>query len=455
MKKRNIVILLLAASLVMLVLAWAEELPGIYLGKGAIPAGRYIGPGYCADCHDTIHEEWTGSVHSLALQDPVYRAITQHLAATASTETEKHEAEMCVKCHAPAAFGAGQLTHPSQPLTQAGAVEGNSVFCDFCHTVTGYRELQNTSFMVSPGDGEDDPGVKRGPRHEGDAGVHESAYSDLHTRSEFCAVCHEVRHIGNGTPLETAYAEWLAGPYSTGDPATTVHCQDCHLRQAPGMPATGTTARPDRPGEAAMGGPERPHVWRHFVVGANAFLPAMFGAGQERAQMAYERLQNCASLKLWSEGTWQPGQTAMLKVKVSNDGAGHSIPTGVIELRQAWLQVEVRDQGGRLVYASGEPGADGALPADTVLYHMQLGDAEGNPTINIIKADRVLHDYRIPAGGFRMESFSFAIPADSTGKYTASVKLRYRSLPAEILKLLGDSAPQIPIVDMAVAELSI
>ncbi|MHA1569499.1 MAG: hypothetical protein ACTSXZ_08510, partial [Alphaproteobacteria bacterium] len=158
------------------------------------------------------------------------------------------------------------------------------------------------------------------------------------------------------------------------------------------------------------------------------------------------------SLELNAGGAWQSGALAELKVKVINDGAGHAIPTGVIELRQAWLQVEVRDANGKLIYASGIPAADGELPADTVLYHMQLGDPEGNPTFNIIKADRVLYDYRIPAGGYQMEHFRFQIPAGANGPLQVNVKLNYRSLPAAIIKLLGESAPEIPIIEMVAAQ---
>jgi len=428
--------------------AWAETPEGLFTAKGAFDAGRFIAPDTCGECHADLYAQWHNSVHALALQDPVYQGVARRLYADTRKETERREGEMCIKCHAPAAFGGGLLTDPSQDFAAVAGPTSHGVFCDFCHAVTGQREAQNTAFYVLPGQGEADPGVKRGPRDDPAPEYHDSAYSALHTDSRFCAGCHEVRHIVYDTPLETTYQEWRDGPYSTGDPQTTVHCQDCHLRQSPGVPATGKTARPAYPGASADGGPRRPHIWRHALVGANAFLPALFGAGDERRQMALERLQNCASLSLTVARDASSGP-ARLTVRVDNDGAGHALPTGVTELRQVWLEITVLDARGNSIFSSGVAGSDGALPPDTRLYHTQLGDADGRPPTNILQADRVLYDYRIPAGGYRLETYPFSLPAAARGELTITARLLYRGLPPEILALLGEKAPDVPVIEMA------
>lgn len=448
MPVKNVIWFLAALVALGLSFAWAETSENLVVKKGSWDAARFIAPSTCGDCHVDLHAQWQNSVHALALQDPVYQGIARHLHAATEDESERGEGEMCIKCHAPAAFGGGLISDPSQDFAAVAGPTAAGVFCDFCHSVSGQRELRNAAFYVQPGKGEANPGVKRGPRWDfAPADFHQSSYSAMHEDSSFCAGCHEVRHIVYDTPLETTWQEWRDGPYSTGNSDTTVQCQDCHLRQSPGVPATGRTPRPAYPGVSADGGRERPHIWRHTLVGANAFLPALFGAGDERRQMAFERLQNCATLRVTVDRI-RPAGALRLSVRVANDGAGHAIPTGVTELRQVWLEVTIVDARGKPVFSSGVADRSGNLPPDTRLYHTQLGDAKGRPTTNILRADRVLYDYRIPAGGYRDETFFLPLPAGAADELTITARLLYRSLPPEIVELLGERAPAIPVVEM-------
>ncbi|MDP8221754.1 MAG: multiheme c-type cytochrome [Candidatus Lernaella stagnicola] len=447
---------LVAVTLVMLTatvfaVAASKNLP---VEKGAWSMERFVAPDVCGDCHSTIHGEWSTTLHAAALRDPVYQAIAKTLAAEAKTPAEKHEAELCIKCHAPLLYGAGVMTSAEQPFAMGEKKTNSHIACDFCHSVAGLNEIRNTGHLLDPGNGEEEPGNKRGPRNDGACEYHQCEFSELHTSSAFCGGCHQVRHVDYGTPLETTYTEWLAGPYSTDDPKTTVNCQDCHMRQAPGIPATGITARPDRPGNAADDGPQRPHVWRHRTVGGNVFVPPLLGDDGTAVQMATERLQHCAAIELQA-GPWTTGDVATLRVRVKNTGAGHDIPTGVTELRQVWLEIKVIDAAGKLVFVSGEESKSGFLSKDTVLYHTAMGDATGEPTFNILKADRVLFDYRIPAAGYRDEEFRFAVPKATKRPFTVTARLRYRGLPQVIINLLGDAAPPVPVVDMTTEILTV
>ena len=425
------------------------------LDVGAFRIGQFIDPSKCKDCHPMIHDEWSGSVHSLAMKDPVFMEVSKDIYARAGSQSDLAEAAACTRCHAPAAYGTGLLENPGEPIEKASDASSNSIFCDFCHSVSGIKDTKNAGQILAPGRGQDSPGDKRGPRKGETSDYHGCLYSDLHTRSRFCGACHDVRHVSRGTPFQSTYTEWMESPYYTGDDATTVRCQDCHMRQRPGVPATGSTDRPDRPGKAATDSPSRPNVWVHYQGGANTFLSAMFGDGGVRARMAEELLTHCAGLKAWNEGDWVKGGSGTLKVKVSNDGAGHSLPTGSNELRRMWIEVEVKDAEGHSIYKSGFPDEGGYLPKDAIVYGVQFGDADGNPTIDQLKADRVLWDYRISPKGYRLESFAVPIPKKGPDDLTVVVRLKYRGLPQKLLDWLDKKAPKVPPVEMASASLKV
>jgi len=212
-------------------------------------------------------------------------------------------------------------------------------------------------------------------------------------------LCHNVSHTANHLPIEATYDEWKDSPYNTGDPGTTVTCQDCHMRQRPGIPATGKTERPDNPGQGADNGPERKHIWTHYFVGANAVMTKDHGS-EVHSKMAVERLRHAADLEIVKRSSRQKDGLARVGVKVTNSGAGHYLPTGITEIRQMWLEVKITDALGRLVFWSGAMDENGTLQENSVLYYTQLGDQAGEPVVNVAKADRILHDHRIPPKGY-------------------------------------------------------
>ena len=138
---------------------------------------------------------------------------------------------------------------------------------------TPTREPQNASFIVDPGP------VKRGPYRDSDSPYHETEYSELHTKSEFCANCHNVFHPSNNFPIEDTYREWKTSVYAQAG----IQCQDCHMMPVEkAIEAARTLVRPANPGRAAMGGPQREQVFTHEFVGANAVVTELLGAKTTR-----------------------------------------------------------------------------------------------------------------------------------------------------------------------------
>lgn len=409
---------------------------------------QFIAPGTCSDCHSDIYAQWQHSMHGLAHPDPIYQKVAKFFLTGLTHPGEVAESESCVKCHTPVGVVTGFPQKTSDDWSKIPEIATRGVQCDFCHSAVGAEKMYNNGMILSPGNGEEDPGVKRGPIKDPVPEFHKAEFSEFHTGAEICGTCHNVKHVAFGTALETTYDEWKDGPYNAKDPAKRVVCQECHMRQKPGVPSTGSTPRPDNPGQASDIGPERDHVYTHYFVGANSFVPAQFG-DSDNAAMAAERLAHSATLALDTGGL----KKKVLKVTVTNTGAGHKLPTGLTNAREMWLEVTVKSkQDGRVLYASGVPDADGYLADSAVVYHTVFGDDRGKPVDNISLARKILKDRRIPPRESVTETFKLPSGTPATD-VVVSARLQYRICSQHLLDLvMGKGVLKVPVVTMAQAD---
>ena len=402
-------------------------------GEGkAIKASEFEPPEDCGECHESLYMQWRGGMHANAWNDPSYTAL-HHLA---SKETKGLTDRYCIACHTPIAVLAGEIK-PGED-SKVSEISKKGVQCDFCHTVSGSKGIGNAAAISSPGP------IKRGPFRDSESPAHQTAFSELHTRAEFCGMCHDVYHPVNGLPLEKTYTEWQEGPY----PSRGVKCQDCHM-------TAGITHFQKNPGKAALEGPDRDHIWTHTTVGVNAAMANYLGFKQH-AEDALKRLRSAASLEVLPPSQARAGNVASLKVKVTNVGAGHFLPTGLTETREMWLEVTVTGPGGEKLLESGKLDEKGEIGPEAVLYHTVFANSKGEPVgARVWEADYLLYDHRIPPLGYSLEKFSFQLPAGAKGKCQVQVKLLYRSLPQSLVnQLLGPQAPSWPVYEMARKEAS-
>ncbi len=404
---------------------------------------RFISPEVCAGCHSEIYEQWQNSMHHLSHKDPVYARAAQFLRKGLTDAGEIEEAESCVKCHTPVGNRTGFPMKVSDDLSKTPEIATLGIQCDYCHSAESITRIHNNGLVLKPGHGEDDPGVKFGPFDDAVPDFHEARYSKLHTEAEICGTCHDVKHVAFGTNLETTYTEWKNSPYHSKDPAKNIPCQGCHMYQKPGIPATGSTDRPENPGSAADGSVDRPHIFTHYFVGANSYVPGLFN-DTAKAGMAVERLQHAATLSLDTSGI----KDKTLSVTVANTGAGHSIPTGVADLRQVWLEITIKDKNNITGFQMGALDDKQALPENTIIFRVVFGDGKGNKVINLAKAREILKDNRIKAKEKVTERISLPFVPEKGSQVTA--RLLYRSMDPEILKLIpGDPFEPLPVVEMA------
>jgi len=351
-------------------------------------------------CHAALLEQWGASMHSKALDDPLYLYKLEE----ANKATDGALGAFCNTCHGPVATMSGEITD----LSGASAQSREGVACGFCHHVTGTGQpIANVSQSVQA------DGVMRAQFDDAVSPFHETAYSGFHQTAEFCGSCHNVDHPVNGLHLESTYTEWKEGPYAPEG----IVCQDCHMTPGPGV------TKP-YPGTAAAGGPQRDHIYQMTFAGGNV------GLGD--SVRAEERLQAAATIELRVPEVIETGTPAQAQVVITNSGAGHFLPTGLTEVRQMWLEVTIAGE-------EQEPTVIGTHEFGTVLE-----DADGNSPVELWEAVAFASDDRIPPKESVTDTFDFEMP--DADKVDVVATLYYRSCTEEMADAAG---VEIPTTTMA------
>ncbi len=434
-KNRTVIFIVYVISSFLLIIA-------SYSKSGHYQLSRFVKPEICSGCHEGIYNQWRYSMHSLALVDPVYKKVASYFLKGLTVKDEILEAESCPKCHTPIGYMTGLPVKTSEEKQKLPDIAVKGIQCDFCHSATGAERNYNNSIAVEPGFGEDNPGTKRGPFKDSDSEYHDSAYSKFHTESKICGTCHNVRHVVYGTKLESTYDEWLKGPYNSDDPKKRITCQGCHMYQRLGYPATGSTERPKNPGSASDFSKKREHIFTHYFVGGNGFVPSLFN-DKIRLKMAEERLKNAAELSIDASGI----KDYKLVINIKNSGAGHYLPTGLTNVRQMWLEISITDHKRRVVYRSGRTDKNGYITEGTIIYNTVFGDGKGKPVVNISKAREILSDKRIPP--MKTVSETIKLPSGRYRYINVNIKLLYRSVPQRSLdSLMGRGKVKFPVITM-------
>lgn len=392
-------------------------------GQGYLSIDQFDPPETCAACHAEIYEQWKGSMHSNAWNDPVYLALMR----AASKATKGVTDNLCIGCHTPIGLTTGESSPGGEKLSP---LSKNGVQCDFCHNISAASGIGNGSFVLTPN--KYGRSLKFGPFKDASSPYHDTTYSELHTTSELCGTCHNVTHPLNRIPIERTYDEWKDSPY----PGEGIGCQECHM-SPPGFRKN--------PGKAAIGGKEREHIYTHYFVGGNTMVTTLLGS-EKHAGHARDMLKSAAKMEIVSVKNVQPGAVATVILRVHNSGAGHKLPTGFPEGREMWVDFSVQDEKGRQLYRLGRIDGEGRLEEGTRTFKVVLGDADGNIIdVEVWKATRILHDNRILPRGYADVRFDVPIPSDAKGSLTIKADLNYHSFPQHFVDhLLGKNAPKVP-----------
>ena len=327
----------------------------------------------CGNCHKNIYQTWSNSMHAQAISDPVFKLDYLH----ALNEYGEKVREYCLTCHSPTTRYTGD-TYLKNRISREG------INCDFCHSIYAV-DLENPKdpFKVNPGS------TQYGPYQNASSPAHLSTYSELHTRSEFCAGCHQLKNNFGVLVLGT-YSEWREGPY----PEQKVHCQNCHMPKVPGMPIVDPKVKKSELNMTA-----------HEFLGGHSEI----------------NLQHAATLRTQFE---VKKSKALVTVFVTNAESGHKLPTGT-PVRKVILSVKLLDDKGKKI-------AEKEKVYQKVLLD-QKGDVLTESYKMILEASSILSDNRIAPKETRQEKFEFDLPP-GIKPFSVESTLRYQ-YPTPVLTM--------------------
>lgn len=411
--------------------------------KNPMDLDLFQGADTCGVCHPRQLDELAGSMHLASHTDPLYRA----LAELARKEAGPKVYAFCAGCHSPSGVLAGLI--PAKPDRELPAAAKAGVTCDVCHQVSAltgtasyWKEPANASFTVDQGT------VKFGNyANAAENRAHTSEKKDFLGSSEFCASCHTVIQPMNGFHIESTYDEWKAGVYAKKG----VQCQDCHMRTVDEALKVAEKVEPlPVTGKSVLSGADRP-IYRHFFVGGNANADVL-ASGKTHAQMAEARLRGAARLELKAPSQATAGKELVLDVLVHNVAAGHNIPTAVTELRRMWVELQIRDARGAVLFRN--PGLDerGDPRPGAIAFGAIAGDKSGKPTYKLWEMTQFLWKRTIEPKSFAQDTVRFVIPDHAAGPLVIEARLLYQSAPPRVAaEIMGKEAIVPKVVEMAVA----
>lgn len=406
----------------------------------------------CVKCHKKEFEEWVPSLHSISGRDLVY---DNSIEANVQIKKRHHGRELsrfCDSCHNPMEVAMGK----NNPITsvEPSDVQTEGLACVFCHTAThadpetgngavtfdlnkAYDNLSGSAILASPRD-------------------HARAFGSAKTNkllksAEFCGACHNERYYPPVTPstkvlhAQSTYDEWKNSWYAKNN----ITCQDCHMNYKPvefiGNLQKGIINKPQKYSHNFWGGN---HVLQEtslkekllFIRGG--VLPGVsvkkyFELMNKQKPITKKFLKAAAKVEIISQK--QVGDNLEVKVKVSNVGAGHNLPTGVADQKHMWLHLKAIDENNNTIFNSGESDRE----KDVVIWAERFRDKKGKIIMDHMTfktADITLTRPSIPPRG--SQTITYTIPLNGKKVKKLETKLWYRIAYQElIIKTLHRNIP--------------
>lgn len=468
--------------------------------NGAFDEATLAGSESCgtAGCHEDILAEWRVSAHRWASMDAGFQRVQEEMAKQNGPESTRY----CGGCHDPISLFAGTKNLFTEKLSSLpGYQEG--VSCLACHSVRETDVKGNAAYVMG------EPPRYLFELSSGPVGKRVSdflirAYPKEHVARlskklfktpEYCAACHkqfidqEVNKVG-WVQLQNQYDNWRKSKWNhPGDPKKTVECRECHMPLVDSKdPAAGDPLDYNRK-------PDDGRHRSHRFLASNQVMPVMMKipGGEKQAELTAQWLRGeievpeiadkwavgpAVAIRLVTPDEARPGEKVPVEVLITSNKVGHDFPTGPLDIIQSWVDIEVVDPAGTVIFHSGKVDEEHFIEPGSFLFKAEPVDREGNliDRHNLWEmvgvryrrslfpgfSDRAPFAFDCPGAHVadavepraeRREETGFTAPAGG-GELTVRAKLRYRKFDQYLLNFLfgKDAGLTSPITDLAFAE---
>jgi hypothetical protein len=397
------IVVLLACALLYRPTAWVNEFPAGYeveagrspfspslattASGGAYDERSLAGSQSCgtSGCHQQIYDEWAVSAHRWSSMDPAFQVIQEVMAKQNGPTSTRY----CGGCHDPISLFSGTKNVLTEDLSSLhGYNEG--VSCLVCHSIRETDLKGNANYQIQQ------PLKYAYEDRQGGVAKFVSdflirAYPEQHVRSyskrlfktpEYCAACHkqfideEVNDVG-WVQLQNQYDNWRKSKWNPEDqPDKVVECRECHM---PLLDSTDPAAGDDADSYRHEGdGKHRDHRF----IAANTLIPELLELPnwRQHKELTEAWLQGrrpipeiehkwasgpAVAIEIQAPDTVRVGEQVDIRVVITSNKVGHDFPTGPLDIIQSWINLEVTDEAGNVVFSSGatdeehfiEPGA--------------------------------------------------------------------------------------------------
>jgi hypothetical protein len=413
---------------------------------GAYDARTLGGSASCgrAGCHAEIYAEWQVSAHRYAAMDPAFQKVQNVMAEQNGSESTRY----CGGCHDPVSLFSGTKNIFASDLTsQAGYQEGIS--CIGCHAIKQTDVKGNAAYVIAQ---------PNRYMFELDSGAAARVVSDYLIRAypkehvaslerrlfkspQFCGACHkqfideEINRVG-WVQLQNQYDNWRKSRWNhPGDPKRTIECRECHMALTTSDdPAAGDASDYNRTPRDGM------HR-SHRFLGANQFIPSALklpGAAEHvrlterwlRGEIDVPEIASkwkrgpAVPIELRAPSSVESGRPVVLQAVLTNNKPGHDFPTGPLDIIQAWVEITVTDQAGRLVFQSGQRDSSHFIAPGSFMFKAEPVDQYGNliDRHNLWEMVGVRYRRALYPGTSDQEQFSFVCPGTVVPGTTAAMR---------------------------------
>lgn len=455
---------------------------------GTVPSSVYMGPESCAraGCHPDVFDQWEGSAHHFSsFNNQWYRKSVEYMQEVAGVQASK----WCGGCHDPAILQSGKMDTPIKEIVHTPEAQAG-LTCTACHMISAVGSSMGQGDYEITVPALHDLATSENPLlnkiHDTlvrlDPEPHRRTFLKPFFRgedsAEYCSACHKV-HLD--VPVNSyrwirgfnEYDNWQAsgvsgeGARSFYYPPEPQNCIDCHMPRVSSDDAAnkGGLVRSHRFAAAntALPAANQDDVQMQAVtdfltnrqVTVDIFamtegrpaeetdsalrlegpaLATTFAVGEEQGMA----VGTGAAAGVVSETVFAPldripatlrrGDSTRIDVVVRTRGVGHFFPGGTVDAYDCWVELQAKDDTGRVLYWSGMADEQSPVEPGAHFYRALMIDQHGNP-INKRNAwanRAVVYVRLIPPGAADTVHFRLQVPEDAGDAIELTARLNYR-----------------------------